>query len=61
MSPILKLDHDDPELEREFELEYQQSLTTEQRFQMLFRRMREINELLTKHGHRKTPEIIKRT
>ena len=35
MCPILKLDHDDPELEREFELEYQRSLTFEQRFEMM--------------------------
>ncbi len=36
MSPILKLDHDDPEREREFELVYQRSLTTEQRFETRF-------------------------
>ncbi len=32
MTPILMLEKDDPERELEFELEYQLSLTTEQRF-----------------------------
>ncbi|MFH1861302.1 MAG: hypothetical protein ABH878_00690 [bacterium] len=61
MSPILALDHDDPERELEFELEYQLSLTTEQRFEMLFLRMREVNEMLENYGHKKPFEIIKRT
>ncbi len=60
MSPILKLDHDDPERELEFELEYQRSLTVEQRFEMLFQLMRYVNEQLEKNGHRKTFEITTR-
>jgi hypothetical protein len=59
--PILKLDHDDEERELEFELEYQRSLTFEQRFSMMLRRMKEINQMLEKYGHRKPFEIIKRT
>ena len=61
MSPILKLDHDDPERELEFELEYQRSLTTEQRFEMMLMWMKYLNEMLEKYGHRKPFEIIKRT
>jgi hypothetical protein len=61
MCPILKLDHDDEERELEFELEYQRSLTFEQRFSMMLRRMKEINQMLEKYGHRKPFEIIKRT
>ncbi len=60
MSPVLKLDRDDEELELEFELAYQRSLTTEERFRMMFRRSREIAEMLIRHGHRKPVEIVKR-
>jgi len=49
LSPILKLDHDDPEKELAFELDYQLSLTTRQRFQMMIER-----------GFVKPVEIIKR-
>jgi hypothetical protein len=60
MAPILVLENDDPERELEFELEYQLSLTTEQRFEMLFQLMRYVNEQLEKNGHRKAVEIIAR-
>jgi hypothetical protein len=61
MCPILKLDHDDEERELEFELEYQRSLTVQQRYEMLFKKMKEINQMLEKYGHRKPFEITKRT
>jgi hypothetical protein len=38
MSPILKIETDDEEKELEFELEYQLSLTTQQRFEMMFKK-----------------------
>jgi hypothetical protein len=60
MSPVLKLDRDDEEREFEFELAYQRSLTTEERFRMMFQKSREIAEMLIRHGHRKPFEIIKR-
>lgn len=60
MSPVLKLDRDDEERELEFELAYQRSLTTEERFRMMFQKSREIAEMLIRHGHRKPFEIIKR-
>ncbi len=43
------------------ELNYQLSLTTAQRFEMMFRKSREIAEILLKNGYRKPFEIIKRT
>ena len=61
MAPVLKLDNHDEEREIEFELNYLLSLTTEQRFQMMSQKTKEIRDLLTNHGYRKTPKIIKRT
>ena len=63
MSPILKTDtnNEDEDEELEFELAYQRTLTTQQRFEMMFRKSREIAEVLLKHGYRKPVEITKRT
>ena len=61
MSPILKTSSNDEEKELEFELDYQLSLTTQQRFEMMFEKSRVMAQLLHKHGHRKPFEIIKRT
>lgn len=58
---VLKLKEHDSERELEFELAYLRSLTTQQRFELMFRRSREIAELMTKRGHRESPKIIKRT
>lgn len=60
MSPILKLDKDDEKKELDFELEYQLSLTPEQRFEMMFKRSEEIARSLLEYGYRKPVEIIKR-
>ena len=60
MSPILKLDADDEDKKLEFELAYQRTLTTQQRFDLMFRKSREIAEVLLRHGHRKPLEIVKR-
>jgi len=59
--PILKLDRDDETQQLEFELAYQRTLTTQQRFELMFRKSREIAEVLLKHGYRKPVEIIERT
>ena len=61
MAQILKMDKDDEEKEPEFELAYQRTLTTAQRFELMFRKSREIAEVLLKRGYRKPFEIIKRT
>lgn len=66
MSPILKLDQDDEDRELEFELAYQRTLTTQQRFDMMFRRSRLMAEALARHerrthGPRRPTEIVKRS
>ncbi len=61
MSPVWKLDTDDEEKERELELAYLRSLTTQERFEMMFRRSREMAEMLERRGYRKPFEIIKRS
>lgn len=61
MTPILKTTRDDEDRELDFELDYQLSLTTEQRFSMMFKKSREEREVLIRHGHRKPAEIVKRT
>jgi len=61
MSPILKTDTNNEDAELEFELAYQRTLTTQQRFELMFQKSREIAEVLLKHGYRKPVEITKRT
>ena len=60
MSPVLKLREHDEKKEILFELKYQLSLTTRQRFEMMMKKSKEIKDLLEKSGHRKPFEIIKR-
>jgi len=57
MSPIIKLapDEQDEDRELELELDYQLSLTTAQRFEMMLRKSRELAEELLKRGYRKPP------
>ena len=62
---ILKLDKHDEDKEIEFELDYLTSLTTKQRFELMFRKTEEMLRLLSsatgkKDGRRTTTEIIKR-
>lgn len=61
MSPVLKLKNHNEEKELIFELKYQMSLTTRQRFEMMFKRTEELRKLMGKSGSRKTVQIIKRT
>lgn len=61
MSPVLKLDSPDEEKELGFELAYQRTLTTQQRFELMFRKSREMAEALLRHGYRKPFEIVKRS
>jgi len=60
MSPIIKLapDEQDEGRELELELDYQLSLTTAQRFEMMLRKSRELAEELLKRGYRKPVEIV---
>ena len=57
---ILKLDRHDEDKEIEFELDYLTSLTTSQRFEMMFTKTKEMLSLLKKDGHRTATEVIKR-
>jgi hypothetical protein len=61
MSPVLKLHDHDEDRELEFELAYQRSLTTQQRFELMFRKSREMKEMLLKHGYGKPAEVVKRS
>lgn len=62
MAPVLKVEpgEDADERELEFELAWQKSLTTAQRFRMMEEKSREMLEALIRHGHRKPVEIVKR-
>ena len=62
MCPVLKLDPDAPSEDREmeFELAYQRGLTTPERFEMMFRKSRQIMEELLRRGHRRPFEVVKR-
>ncbi len=51
----------DQDRELDFELEYLASLTVQERFELMFRRSREIQEMLLRYGHRKPVEIVKRS
>ena len=57
---ILKLAADDPERELEFELAYLRSLTTQERFTLMFHKSRELVESLARHGHRRPDGVFKR-
>ena len=61
MSSVLKLDRHNEKEEIIFELKFQMSLTTRQRFEMMFKKTDEMKKLLEENGHRKAFEIIKRT
>ena len=57
---ILKLDKHNDKKEIEFELDYLTSLTTAERFQMMFQKTQEMLSLLKRNERRKTAEITKR-
>jgi hypothetical protein len=63
MAPILQVDpgQADEEVELEFELDYLATLTVAERFDLMFRRSREIQEMLLRHGHRKPFELVQRS
>ena len=62
MVQVLKVSPGAPSEEDElaFELAYQRSLSTAQRFEMMLARSRQIAEELIRRGHRKPVEIAKR-
>jgi hypothetical protein len=58
---VLKTRADNERAEIEFELDYLASLTTQQRFEMMLAKGREMAALRKRHGSRRTTQIIKRT
>jgi hypothetical protein len=60
---ILKVPPDaaSEEQELKFELDFLLSLTTEQRFRLMFEASRRMGELLEAHGHRSATSTLKRT
>jgi len=61
MGLILKLNEHDEEKEIEFELSWLLSLSTEQRFDLMLKKSKELVALLEANGHRRPPQIIIRT
>lgn len=59
--PVLKLDDHNEDEEIEFELSWLLSLTLKERFQLMAKKTQELLELLESNGHRRPPQIIKRT
>jgi hypothetical protein len=57
---VLKTRAENERVEIEFELDYLASLTTQQRFEMMLRKSREMASLRKRHGSRRTTQIIKR-
>jgi hypothetical protein len=57
---VLKLSKHDEKKEIEFELDYLLSLTTKQRFEMMFRKSRQMAAMLRRNGRRRTTKIVKR-
>ena len=58
---VLKLKKHDEKKEIEFELKYLSSLTTRQRFELMFAKTQELRSLNKKrYANRKTTQIIKR-
>ena len=61
MTHILKLDDHDEEREVGFEISWLLSLTMQERFQLMFKKSKEIIDRLEKNGHGRPSQIIKRT
>ncbi len=59
--PILKLKDHDEKKEIAFEIAYLKSLTTKERFKMMYQKTFEMLKLLGKYDNRKITQIIKRT
>jgi hypothetical protein len=58
---ILVLDHDDPERELEFEIEFQLSLTERQRYEIMDRLVGDGLARLRERGRKTTPKISVRS
>jgi hypothetical protein len=63
LAGVLKIAPDEESQRREllFEIDYQLSLTTAQRFEMMLRKSREMAEELLRRGHRGPASVLKRS
>ena len=61
MTPVLKLNKHNERKEIGFELKYLKSLSVKERFELMFKKSKEMIDLLEKSGHRRPSKIIKRT
>lgn len=61
MQSILKLSRHNSKKEIEFELRFLMSLSMRERFEMMFKKTKEMIKLLDKSGNRRPFEVIKRT
>ncbi len=61
MGRILKLQRHNTKKEIEFELKFLKSLSIKERFAMMFKKTKEMVNLLEKSGYRRPFEVIKRT
>jgi hypothetical protein len=60
MPPILKLKQYNAKKEIELELKFLKSLSVKQRFELMFKKSKEMVNQLEKNGHRKPFGIIKK-
>ena len=58
---LLKLAEHDEERELEFELDFQATLTVEERYRMMIEHSNAVREMLRHHGHIEPVEVLKRT
>ncbi|MCD6162772.1 MAG: hypothetical protein J7K40_10215 [candidate division Zixibacteria bacterium] len=61
MPPIYQIGPDDDVDELELELEYQRSLTVDQRYKMMINASRTVLRILIDNGYKKPFEIIQRS
>jgi len=57
---ICTLDRDDEDKALDFEIEFQNTLTTADRFKMMFNMSNKMKEILIRNGYRRPVEIITR-
>ncbi|HKB70442.1 MAG TPA: hypothetical protein VKH46_06320 [Thermoanaerobaculia bacterium] len=58
--PKLSAEEQDEDRELHFDLDFLASLTTQQRFDLMFERSREMAEMLRANGHSEASSIVKR-
>lgn len=58
---MLALDHDDPEKEREFEIEFQMSLSEHERYEIMDQLVKDGLEFVERNEYTNTPAIAARS